>query len=119
VYEPDWVYPGVTLLTGLWKDENDWNVGIRLIDLNGKVLHEWQCNPRDIWANSPHNDWRTSSFDHKTKTFVHGALLLPNGEVIFSLEYFGLVRPNYGSEIIWKLPYRTHHSIFQDIDDKL
>jgi hypothetical protein len=41
---------------------------------------------------------------------------LPSGEVIFNLEYFGLVRLNSRSEVVWKLPYRTHHSIFQDDD---
>jgi hypothetical protein len=53
------------------------------------------------------------------KTFIHGALLLPGGDVIFNLEYFGLVRLNPQSKIIRKLAYRTHHSIFQDGDGKL
>ncbi len=114
VYECEKVYPGVTLVTGLWKDGDDWNVGIHLVDLDGKILHEWRCNPRDIWPRSPHNDRRTGSFDDKTKTFVHGALLLGGGEVISNLEYFGLIRLNSRSEVIWKLPYRTHHSVYQD-----
>ncbi len=119
VYEREQVYPGVTLLAGPWKDGDDWNLGVRLIDLNGKVLHEWQCNPRDIWAHSPHNDYATGTLDHKTETFIHGALLLPGGDVIFNLEYFSLVRLNAHSEVVWKLPYRTHHSIFQDDDGKI
>lgn len=119
VCEREQVHPGVTLVTGVWKNGNDWDVGIHLVDLNGKVLHKWQCNPRSIWPNSPHNDRRAGSFDDKTKTFVHGALLLPGGDVIFNLEYFGLVRLDSQSKIIWKVPYRTHHSIFQDEDGKL
>lgn len=109
-YERDNVCPGVTLLTGVWKHKNDWNHGIRLLDLEGKILHEWNCNPRDIWARSPHNDGVGSI------PFIHGALLLPGGDVIFSLEYLGLVKLNSDSEVVWKLPYRTHHSIFQDDD---
>jgi hypothetical protein len=54
-----------------------------------------------------------------TNPCIHGALLLPSGDVIFNLDYVGLVRLNARSEVVWKLPYRTHHSIFQDADGKL
>lgn len=108
------VHPGVTLLAGPWRDGGDWNLGIRLIDLDGKVLHQWQCNPQDIWEESPHDDYGHESKDDKTKTNIHGALLLPDGDVIFNLEFFSLVRMNSDSEVVWKLPYRTHHSVFQD-----
>jgi hypothetical protein len=112
VCEHEQVCPGVTLLTGPWKNGDDLNLGLRLIDLNGKVLHEWPCNPRDLWPQSPHNDCAKGSMT--STTFIHGALLLPDADVIFSFEYYGLVRLNSKSEVIWKLPYRTHHSVFQD-----
>jgi hypothetical protein len=42
--------------------------------------------------------------------------LLPNGDVLFNIEYLGLVRMNACGEIVWKLPYRTHHSISRNED---
>jgi len=119
VCEREHVCPGVTLLTGYWKDGKDWDVGIRLVDLNGKVLHKWQCDPSDIWEKSPHSDVATGYHDHKLTTYVHGTLLLPNGDVIFNLEHYSLIRINSSSDVIWKLPYRTHHSIFQDDDGNI
>ncbi len=106
----------MTLLTGHWKDGDAWNLGIRLIDLDGKLLHEWCCNPWDIWARSPHNDNIEPFEINEEQTYIHGVLLLPSGEVIFNLEYFGLIKLNSESEVIWKLPCRTHHSIFKDTD---
>lgn len=113
------VCPGVTLVTGYWKEGENWDVGIHLIDSQGNILHKWCCNPRDIWSTSPHQDVNEPYIVSEKKTYVHGTLLLPNGEVIFNLEYFGLVKLNSKSEVIWKLPYRTHHSIFQDDDGSI
>jgi hypothetical protein len=36
VYDHEQVYPGVTLVTGLWKDGKDWDVGIHLVDFKGR-----------------------------------------------------------------------------------
>ena len=114
VYESDQIWPGVTLVTGAWKDTDDWHLGVLLIGLDGEVLHKWKTNPRDIWEKSPHDDCYAGLHDDKTETYVHGVLLLSNGDIVFNLEFFGLVRMNSNSEVVWKLPYRTHHSIFQD-----
>jgi hypothetical protein len=116
VYEPGQTFPGVTLITGYTKNNDGWNVSIRLIDLNGNLLHKWRCNPQYIWDCPPHNDTIEQYMITEESTYVHGALLLSSGEVIFNLEYFGLVRLNSNSEVVWKLPYRTHHSIFQGDD---
>ena len=118
-YEHAKSFPGVTLIAGSWKEDEDWTLGIRLIDLNGKILQQWRTNPRDIWEQSPHEDYITGAHDEKRKTCIHGAQLLSNGDIVFNLEYFGLVRMNSDSDIVWKLPYRTHHSIFQDDEGKL
>ncbi len=120
-HEFEQVSPGVTLMSGLWKNkDDDWNLGIRLIDINGNLVHHWWTNPKDIWPESPHSDCFSGSRDKwLANPCIHGALLLPGGDVVFNLDYVGLVRLNTQSEVVWKLPYRTHHSIFQDADGKL
>ncbi len=109
-------WPGVTLVAGSWKIGENWHLAIRLIDSGGGLVHEWVIDPSAIWPKSPHDDWGTGSRDEKHETYVHGAVLLPGGDVVFNLEYFGLVRLNADAEVVWKLPYRTHHSVTQDED---
>jgi hypothetical protein len=45
--------------------------------------------------------------------------MLPGGDVIFNVDYLGLVRLNANSDVVWKLSYRTHHSVFIDDQNKL
>jgi hypothetical protein len=120
VYEPEQLFAGITLIAGYLKNGDDWNLGIRLIDLNGETLHQWLINPHDIWDRSPHHDYASRSRDvWMENPCIHGVLLLPGGDIIFNLDYVGLVRLNASSEIVWKLPYRTHHSVFLDDEGKI
>lgn len=111
IYKPDEMAPGLTLLTSYWKDLN-WKPGIRLINAKGDVLHQWITDPAAIWPVSPHSDDVADAFNVSTN-YVHGAYLFENGDIIFNIEYMGLVRMNACNEIIWRLSYRTHHSIFR------
>ena len=47
-------------------------------------------------------------------TQIHGAVLYPNGDVVFNFQYGGLVRIDRCARPLWKLPRQTHHSIFRD-----
>jgi len=109
--------PGVTLLTSYWPETN-WTGGIRLINSEGKILHHWEIQANKIWPESPHND-PAKNTKNTIRSYVHGTFLYPNGDIIFNIEYLGLVRMNSSGDILWKLPYRTHHSIFLDEDGNL
>ncbi|MFC1527655.1 arylsulfotransferase family protein [Candidatus Neomarinimicrobiota bacterium] len=106
--------PGVTLLTSYWP-ETKWTAGIRLIDLEGNILHHWEIKAKDIWPQSPHKDFMKNKRNNN-ENYVHGTYLYPNGDIILNVEYMGLVRMNYKGNVLWKLPYRTHHSVFRDED---
>ncbi len=95
--------PGVTLLTTYWPDY-EWRNGIRLIDAEGKTLHHWNIDPKALFPfkNIPKN------------TYVHGSYLFPNGDVLFNIEYAGLVRMNACGEVLWTIERQTHHSVFRD-----
>lgn len=100
------VQPGVTLMTGLWDGE----VGLTLRDLNGKELHRWHAPFATLWPEAPQladtdlpaNDWDTQ---------LHGAVLYPNGDVVFNFDFNGLIRLDRCSRVVWRLPYRTHHAL--------
>jgi len=107
------IMPGVTLVTGMWFEDSQWRPAARLIDIDGNVLNEWQVHPELIWPESPHNDFAKGT--HNTPTsYLHGIALLPGGDIVFNIEYLGLVRLNPCGAVVWKLPYRTHHSIALD-----
>jgi hypothetical protein len=105
---------GVTLLTSYWPDR-DSRPGIRLIDHEGAVLHTWIVDARRIWPESPHGDPVAGQM-HEVYDYVHGTHLFHDGDVLFNVEYLGLVRMNARGEVLWTLDRRTHHSIEQTED---
>jgi len=100
--------PGLTLISTYWSDF-DWQAGIKLVDTDGRVMHQWSTNPASIW---PESDNARRQADN----YVHGTYLFDNGDVVFNIEYAGMVRMNSCGEILWKLDYSTHHSVFRDDD---
>lgn len=105
------VSPGVTLVTSYWP-ETKWKPGIRIIDAEGTTLHSWNVDPEEIWSDSIHRDAFTDM--QVSMSYIHGTYLFPNGDVLINLEYLGLVRVDACGAVVWKLPYRTHHSISRD-----
>jgi hypothetical protein len=115
VHVPGAPQPGLTLISGILKDGE---VGLRLIDLQGSVRHHWPASFSEIWPSPEHvpgralpvNDWDTE---------IHGAVLLPSGDVVFNFDRYGLQRLDACGEVVWKLPYMTHHSVFVSEDGNL
>jgi len=106
-------YSGVTLITSMW---GDYRNGINLIDMDGKVLHQWRVSFNQIWSDTP--DFPKLKI-HDWDVDIHGALLYPDGSVVFNFEYGGLVKIDKCSRVIWKLARETHHSIKKDDDGNL
>ena len=113
IYDKVQAYPGVTLITSMW---GDYRNGADLIDMDGKVLHQWRVSYNQIWADTPGfpaskiRDWDVD---------IHGALLYPDGSMVFNFEYGGLVKIDQCSRVIWKLARETHHSVKMDDDGNL
>ena len=92
--------PGATLVTSYFPDR-DWGTGVRLIDANGNTLHDW---PIDLTKMLPN---RTDYQD-----YVHGSYLFPNGDILFNVEYAGLVRMDRCGTVLWQNDtFGAHHSV--------
>jgi Arylsulfotransferase (ASST) len=104
-------FPGLTLITGFF----DGSLGVRLIDPNGDVLNHWPISYNAIWQESPHLADQPQDWDME----LHGALLMPDGDVIFTFQYGGLVRMDACGDIRWKLPRQTHHVFTPDSEGNL
>ena len=113
VHRRDAVQPGITLVSGYWWQGNRWQPAIRLMDMEGTVLHEWTVHPDRYWPTSPYTD-HVAGVMNNANNYVHGSWLLPDGHVVFNVEYAGMVRLDACGAVVWTLPYRTHHSVSRD-----
>jgi hypothetical protein len=81
VHVPQAAYQGVTFITSLF----DKSLGMILVDMSGSQLHKWRVPFEEIWPQAqdrPH-DWDSE---------IHGAILHPNGDVVFNIEWQTLVK---------------------------
>ena len=109
---PEHSFAGLTLVSGLFDDE----VALRLIDLDGTVVNQWPVPfdrlMRDIDYVAPASDRPT----HKWGIFVHGAVMLPDGSVVFNVSHLKLVKLGRCGQVEWIVPRMTHHSVFPTVD---
>jgi len=92
------------LLAGFFEGNNQ----IRLVRRDGSVVAKWPLKFSEIFKDTSHihlppqTDWNID---------VHGALVLPDGSVVFNFEYGGLVKIDRFNQVVWTLPRETHHSV--------
>jgi hypothetical protein len=88
-------------------------LAVSIIESNGTLVHQWQLDWFELWPDASH-----LSYFMKPKsqpgTMIHGAEILPNGDLVFNFEYLGMIRINMCGDVVWRLPFQTHHSIFID-----
>jgi hypothetical protein len=91
---------------------------VKVIQADGTLVHQWLIDWFSLWPEPTHlQDVEIPK--SRPGTHIHGAQILSNGDLVFNFEHLGLMRINACGEEVWKLPYRTHHSIFQDLDNTL
>lgn len=106
IVEPEALQPGLTLITSAWGSPGDLTPGLRLIDRQGEVLHEWRIDPTDAFSQF------TDRFRPAVKDFdLQGTYLFPNGDVLVNLEYAGTLRLDACGNVLWRLQAGNHHSI--------
>ena len=81
---------------------------LRLIRRDGSVVARWPVSYSELFPDSSHvidppaTDWNID---------LHGALIEPDGSVVFNFEYAGLVKLDRCGGVAWTLPRMTHHSV--------
>ena len=110
VHEHDRVQEGNTLVISVGSDDR---LSAKVITLAGELVHEWPVDWFDIWSDATHlpdKDLPKS----RPGTHIHGSVLMDNGDLVFNFEHLGLVRLDLCGNVVWRLPYRTHHSVHPD-----
>ena len=108
-------YEGLNLVT---KISTDNNLSAEIIDQQGEVVHQWDIDWFKMWPDAKHISEKYRPKE-KPGTMIHGAVVMNNGDLVFNFEDMGLVRIDLEGEIVWRLPYRTHHSVHLHDDGNL
>jgi hypothetical protein len=98
--------PGLTLINSFFDDLNE----LRLVRNDGSVVHRWRTAFFEIFPNQDHIDPdRRPQSEWNLDT--HGALILPDGSVVFNFEGLGTAKLDRCGVVQWTVPKLTHHSI--------
>lgn len=110
IHDPDQTEESLNLVTAVVADDD---LAVQVVDMRGHVVHRWLLDWWTVWPDAAHlqDSERPKS---KPGTVVHGVVVMPNGDLIFNYEYLGMVRLDICGDVVWRLPYRTHHSVFVD-----
>jgi hypothetical protein len=92
------------LLSGFFDGGN----ALRLVERDGSVVASWPVNFSELFPDTSHL-WRAPETDRNVD--LHGALIQPDGSVVFNLEIGGTAKLSRCNEVIWTLAHETHHSI--------
>jgi hypothetical protein len=111
--KPGRTYDGFTLVT------TTQGARATLLDMAGKVIHQWELPFSQAWANPPHVQ---DPIPDKQVHWFH-CHLFPNGDLlaIYQAESdtpcgYGLVKLNKDGKLLWKYARRVHHDL--DVDEQ-
>jgi len=112
---PGAAYPGLNLVTAVVADNH---LGAYIMDMDGRILHSWDVDWFKIWPDARHLP-EDATPQAPPGTHIHGAVVLDDGDLVYNYEHLGMVRLDLCGNVVWRLPYRTHHSIHPDDDGDL
>ena len=78
-----------------------------LMDMEGKILHQWRRDFRDVWPNYSKKWVR----NHSGGQYWRRAYLYENGDILAIFEGQGLVKLDKHSNILWATDCRAHHDL--------
>lgn len=114
-YLPEAAQPGLNLVTAVAADNH---LAAYVMDMEGGIIHSWDVDWFDVWPDAIHLPEEARPKE-PPGTHIHGAVVLDDGDLVFNYEHLGLVRLDLCGDVVWRLPYRTHHSIEMDDDGDL
>ena len=113
IHAPSEISPGLTLISGIGPDRE---LLAQVIDANGRTVHSWHVDWFELFPEPPAYLENKGLPQSKPGTELHGIQLTPDGGIVFNFERLALIRMDACGKVVWRLPYRTHHSVFADED---
>jgi hypothetical protein len=115
IHDRDAAYPGLNLVTSVQADNR---LAAYIMDMDGRVVHSWDVDWFRVWPDASHLPEKARPRE-RPGTHIHGVVVLDDGDIVYNYEHLGLVRLDLCGQVVWRLPYRTHHSIHMDDDGDL
>jgi hypothetical protein len=109
VHHAERAQPGVNLFTS-----GHGPVAV-LMDMKGRVLHEWRVGFDALFPDHPH----AKPDAEPRRTFWRVARLLPGGELIAIWELYGIFKLDRDSQIVWVAPGTAHHDVHVTPDGRV
>lgn len=111
--QPRKTQPGMVLVTSAWtwNESSGLEPGAKLIDRDGRVLHEWHPDTRELFPDSLGLTRRKTE-----KTDFDGSYLFPNGDLLLILGYIGAVKLDACGNVRWRLQEGAHHYLSRTDD---
>jgi len=92
------------LMSGAFEGGNE----LRLIERDGTVVARWPVSYTTIF---PDTSFLSSPPNDDLSVDTHGALIEPDGSIVFNFDYAGTAKLSKCGSVIWSLKHPTHHSI--------
>jgi len=80
--------------------------GAQLLDMDGRLLHEWEHAYLDVWPDST-----DVAEDTEGTEYWRVAHLYPNGDVLAVFEGFGMIKVDRDSRLLWARHTGEHHDV--------
>ncbi|MEM7042938.1 MAG: arylsulfotransferase family protein [Pseudomonadota bacterium] len=109
-YDPATAQPGLTLITSATSEHR---LEARIIALDGSPVQVWPIDWFELWPDADHVP-ETLRPKQQPGTHIHGAVIMENGDLVFNFEFQGMLRLDVCGDVVWRLPYLTHHSLHRD-----
>ena len=111
IHRPDAFFEGLTLISGLTKEGD---IDVKVLTRDGEVVHQWRIDWFDGFWPDPHHVLAEDLPRGRPATIIQGIALLNNGDVVFNLDLLGMARVGLCGNVVWRLPYQTHHALHVD-----
>lgn len=83
----------------------------QLMDMDGKVVHEWRAEFADVFPGLPNRNRNGGSELDPHRNFWRDAVLFPNGDILVIWELFGLFKLDRHSRVLWAVAEPVHHDL--------
>ena len=83
---------------------------VKIMDMDGKTLHQWIIDWFKIWPDATHVPDRRLP-KSPPGTHIDAAIIMENGDLVFTFAGQGLVRLDRQGKVVWRLSRETHHTI--------